>query len=259
MPAYFDNFTRADGALGSPWSTVRGTVSIQSNRAYGNPNDNAIAVVDAGTNGGDVQLSATCAYANTYEGGQALYFRVVDANNWWRFYVYRYYIFYGTGGYTCQNRLNNGAVGPVEQSPVDSSGPYTDAQGNPGYRYCDVNGYYTYYFDVVLEKSVNGTLSSARAQDVAQPLSLRVTALGNTISGYINGGTTPLVTTTDATFATATRHGLGYATSSYTSSNLGMGSFAMTPLNQAPNGGARNSAGTGSKAIYGNRSRAIIL
>lgn len=81
-----DSFNRVNGAMGStetgglPWQVITGTWSISSNRAYTSTgsSSNPIAVVDSG--GSDVDISLNISSG----GGDALYFRVVDATNWWR-------------------------------------------------------------------------------------------------------------------------------------------------------------------------------
>ena len=81
-----DDFNRTNGSLGTtptgglPWQVLSGTWSISSNKAYTSTSQysDPIAVVDTG--GSDVDISLNVASG----GGDALYFRVVDANNWWR-------------------------------------------------------------------------------------------------------------------------------------------------------------------------------
>lgn len=77
-----DNFNRGNGALGftsdglAQWQTLQGTIQISSNTATSS-NSSALAIVDLGASNVTASLSISWA-------GDALYFRVVDANNWWR-------------------------------------------------------------------------------------------------------------------------------------------------------------------------------
>ena len=61
---------------------------------------------------------------------------------------------------------------------------------------------------VYLEKSVNGTITAINSWTVANSTSLRVVAVGNSITVYRNG-TTQVGAATDATHSTATLHGCG--------------------------------------------------
>lgn len=85
-----DDFNRADGALGVtptnnlPWQVLSGAFAIASNKAVSSPTtaSSGIAVVDNFASNVDLSLSVSNG------GGDALYFRVADANNWLRAYVY---------------------------------------------------------------------------------------------------------------------------------------------------------------------------
>lgn len=86
IPSIFDNFNRADStSLGQTsdglalWVVLNGAFSISGNKAVPTTSGAAsgLAVVDTGAS--NIEISSTVG-----EGGDAIYFRVVDANNWWR-------------------------------------------------------------------------------------------------------------------------------------------------------------------------------
>lgn len=101
MRIYSDTFDRANGALGSvpngpAWEILSGTFAISGNLLTSStaPGSNPIACIDTGvrSNGkADIDVSAV----QQHNQGNALYFRVVDVNNWWRvrtrYYSYQYY------------------------------------------------------------------------------------------------------------------------------------------------------------------------
>lgn len=78
-----DTFNRANGSLGTsssghPWSVLRGTWSISSNKAASSDSGNtyALATVDIGAQ--NIVVSADIA-----DGGPGVAFWVTDANSWW--------------------------------------------------------------------------------------------------------------------------------------------------------------------------------
>lgn len=78
---------------GQPWVQLRGAAEIKSGRAYfPASNPGALWVVNTGLGGGDATVS--CRIVPHNGGGQALYFRVIDVNHWWRLskrkYTYSY-------------------------------------------------------------------------------------------------------------------------------------------------------------------------
>lgn len=82
-----DNFNRSNSSsLGftsdgkAQWSVLSGSFSISSNRATSS-GTSGVAVVDLGASNVSASLSLSW-------GGDALYFRVTDANNWWRVATY---------------------------------------------------------------------------------------------------------------------------------------------------------------------------
>lgn len=87
LDAITDNFNRSNSSsLGTTsdgnaqWSVLSGSFSISSNKAVGNQNS-GVAVVDLGASNVNASLALSW-------GGDALYFRVVDASNWWRVATY---------------------------------------------------------------------------------------------------------------------------------------------------------------------------
>jgi hypothetical protein len=83
-----DNFNRADGALGITsdgnglWEILSGNFAIASNRAVSVPSNATSGLAVVNNFSSDVTISL-----DVSSGGDALYFRVVDANNWWRVLV----------------------------------------------------------------------------------------------------------------------------------------------------------------------------
>lgn len=231
------NFTGADGALGSTdtgqtWTVLRGTVTRKGNRGFAtNTNPGPFAVADASLNGQDATIS--CTINGSGAGGQAIYFRVVDATNWWRLSHRVYTEYYYTGGYTCQNRLNTGEAGPYEPSSVDSSGPYTDSNGNPGYRSCYANtSSYTAY-QAKLEKCVAGTVTAVQTTNINAATSLKVVTNENSISGFTSNSATALMTVSDSTHNAATKHGFGYAETTQYGNSDGVDDFSVLLLRSA--------------------------
>lgn len=90
MPVIQDTFDRANtgtgGGLGitsdgqATWQIIKGSWEILSNKAHSPTvrSDNPIATIEAGVGQLDASLNVS------HLGGDCLYFRVVDANNWWR-------------------------------------------------------------------------------------------------------------------------------------------------------------------------------
>lgn len=82
-----DSFNRANQELtqaetGQPWVWHRGRGDVRNSRAV--VSGNGILTVNTGVGGGNVEASIDIIPNDG--GGQALYFRVVDVNRWWRFY-----------------------------------------------------------------------------------------------------------------------------------------------------------------------------
>jgi hypothetical protein len=243
----FDNFDRANGELiGSntsdgraQWQYVRGTSSqwdILSNRAHyaGADTDEPIAVVETRTSEIDVSLDVSST------GGDAIYFRVVDANNWIRIQNYGYrtsstscgscqnyfWSVSGTshqrdncagvgGGPNCKTYTNCGSSSGSCPNPslgacCDSSGCYQN--GGCGSYSCNCNTSYFANYRAELEKSVGGTVSTLQTW-AGSYTSLRAVASLNTVRVYT--GATDRGNFTINDHVSATRHGVGRATTEY--------------------------------------------
>lgn len=150
MTTVNDTFNRADGALGTepgglPWSVLAGAVTIASHQARATTNKTesgrSIAVLPLA---GDGVFTATLPAAAA--GGECLYFRVSDANNWWRLRVtatqtsYQY-----VANYTCTESFyasDGSGTPPTSQftSATDQSGSTT--QNLPSYWQCTESDYH---------------------------------------------------------------------------------------------------------------------
>jgi hypothetical protein len=80
LRAFTDLFVRANGALGSPWSLIRGSWTINNNTAYAATAASSYPI--ATVLGGSTNQTLT---ANV-GAGAGLSFWVTDANNWWGVY-----------------------------------------------------------------------------------------------------------------------------------------------------------------------------
>lgn len=91
MAQFTDSFS-GSGALGNTesgggsWQVVSGSWSRSGGYAYSStlPSSNPIAVIDTGSRDTDLSLSVSSG------GGDSVYFRVIDTNNWFRVRVRRY-------------------------------------------------------------------------------------------------------------------------------------------------------------------------
>lgn len=231
-----DDFNRPDGALGTattgqPWAVLRGTVTVVNQRAVaGTASPGAIAVVDTSYASADITLGASI--GSGY--GQALYFRVDDASNWYRLVYRRYTNSFFNGTYTCQNCLNSGPCGPLEQSSVDSSGSYTDASGQPGYRSCSPNYSSETVYAFQLQRSIGGSLTTLLQSSVNAGLTfMKVVARGRAVQTFssdaANASAVGSWTASDDVGRLATRHGLGYGETTNSSNTTGFDNFYATP------------------------------
>lgn len=268
MALYSDSFTRADTAAGSglgfvpsgpAWEIVNGSWQILSGRAYTSTSrtSNPIAVVSGGS--GDVDISANVSSS----GGDAIYFRVVDSNDWLRARVRRYqtsssYTTYtteyewvqhyfhaepldhDTGWYSNDAEHSMYKWGTYSTAPSfpsvqmdyhshNSQGSPSDGTPNasPGthshYIYktglwktgatrqvaTGTGTSYTNHYQIILEKSVNGTVTTLGTYTTSAPSSLRVRAVENNIKVYVSGNATVRIDVNDATHQNAAKHGIG--------------------------------------------------
>jgi hypothetical protein len=170
------------------------------------------------------------------QGGDAIYFRVVDNSNWWRL---RYYGNQGTGTQYCniyeyRNKCNLGGCDFGQSTAYSYScgscpnigsccgnsiyAPYSYCcAGSVG---CSATGTVcgsqacgTYNYDewrFYLEKCVAGTITTVQTSSTRTTAStaMRVVALGTSITGFRDAGV-QLFNATDATHQNATKHGIG--------------------------------------------------
>lgn len=266
MVTYSDTFS-GSGALGvtqvggQAWQVLSGSWSrsggfaVTSTAKASNP----LAVVNVNTGDADVSLNVS------QFGGDALYFRVQDASNWWRLLIDYYTTSSTSSGYwtptawTLQSTsCVNGYGGPNDsysgQLPNEPDQPstwvHTDARGT-----CDLGGtgqaegwekYYVYersetyvsgsttttpHYTVYLQKCVAGSVMTVQTYSTAAT-ALRVVAAGGSITPYLNGvSKTPV---TDSTLSTATRFGVGRG-SVNSGDTSAIDNFSITPANIPPN------------------------
>lgn len=157
---------------GQPWLQHRGTAEIKSGRAFfPASNPGAFATVDVGAGGGDCYV--TMNFVPNDGGGQSLYFRVVDANRYWRLYKRRY-----TYSYTYQSGMSEPVYGWVGTGqyyyyPADwtRTGTYPLNSSHPEY-----TSYRTVYYDydsrvnayLGREDYNNGTMITYQRRTVAE-------------------------------------------------------------------------------------------
>lgn len=103
MVAWSAEFPGNSGPLpptteGLPFVLLRGSAQVFGGHGYAQPGSpGPFAVVEGGHHAGDGVLVGTFAPAAGTEHGQALYFRVVDVNNYWRAGIYGYTYQYQSG------------------------------------------------------------------------------------------------------------------------------------------------------------------
>lgn len=245
-----DNFNRADGPLiGSTtsdgraeWQLINGTGSsweVYNNQARytGSASDNPIAVVDTRTP--DIDITLDCGW-----GTDAIYFRVVDANNWLRVQTYSWsstscstcynYNYNRTCNFTgagepdceefqgfCTSSSNCGSC-PSCSTTCCSTGSCTQGSTCGSYSCnCNTNYYYRSEFD----KMVGGTLTQIDNWS-GQHTDLRVIADGNSVRVYTETVDRGIYTVND--HLDAELHGIGRASSSRT--NTALDNFHATPI-----------------------------
>lgn len=240
MPTYSDTFAGANGSAlgvtevgGLAWESISGTWTRSNGRAVASEDRNAtpppIAVVDLGT--GQADLSAAVG-----SGGDALYARVVDVNNWIRararrwttsstYYVTEYqwaqeywYISQGpeTKFYEYQWSESNSGYGPSFRGNDGSSYPVNNPYLTGATRQSPRTSSSTNY-QVILEKCVAGTVTQLGSYSVA-PTVLRIRADGTSVQVYING--TSRISVTETVHQNATKHGIGKGPSENVSSAI---------------------------------------
>lgn len=268
MSILTDAFSRADTGAGAGlgtapsglvWSQISGSWQLISNRAY-TPTAaaaNPVATV-ASTANVDVSVSVSPT------GGDALYLRVEDANNWYRLRVenntrtvvtgqHQESYQTGTGQYTWTWNVYSETVygqwlrGPYSNT-FSSPWPGNDTYSN-GYP-CNVGSSYevmtTAYYTadttavitdhkVLFEKCVAGVVTLLATYVVTNPTtSLRAVAFGSDYKVFINGTASPVGVITDSALSTATKHGLGRGGVNTYNSGSALDNFSVTDIVAPP-------------------------
>lgn len=268
MPALLDTFT-GSGVLGKleqggfMWNPDSGTWSRSGGFAAtaSAPSTNPIATVDAKNPNVSINLNPF----NGYGGGDAIYFRVSDASNWWRLRI-RYYSStvqtgtYNTGMYdigayvqvvnnqpTAGTQFEGYAAGAyylayvpawpsgnqqdVDKISVNAAHYYSRWQAPYSAHY--EPSYTTYYYYVFyLDKCVAGTVTNVKASSSYSLFSapkMRVDASGSLITCYWYSNTTQQGTfnATDTFNQFATKHGVGKGGSDSSSYQSGIDNFTL--------------------------------
>lgn len=270
MVAYTDTFA-GSGALGVTeggglaWEAITGSWSRSGGYAAASTNGNAspppIAVVDLGV--GQVDLSA----AVSNGGGDALYFRVTDANNWFRARVrkwqtsstyyyteYRWYHFYEHGGGYHLGDTSGSPTGPGSVSFVyeiyntsPSSAPSFPLKLQQSHAH-EGGGSHSHDYDRGSGPFQNGTRQASSTSyntNYQVVLEKCVNGTVTTLGTYSSSATslrvradgtsivvyvngTSRISVTDATHQSATKHGIGRGPSEYQSSAID--NFSAEPL-----------------------------
>lgn len=255
---YVDNANRANTAAGAGFGTADG-LTWEHLSGQGNINNNLfnfstaaganpIAVVQFGSPNVDVKVDVAAA-----GGGDSIYFRVVDANNWWRvryrhyqvsqaYYStqYEYLCHYATYSKPTMNYNGThstyewgGCFGAYEDQYNSVQLAASSATGNSQQVYAGTST--ADFYHVFLEKCVGGVVTVVHDQTLnAQSVtSITAVAEGNFVRcGWKIGANWAYSSSyTDATHNTATKHGIGRGTSEITTSALD--NFSIQNLNPA--------------------------
>ena len=251
----FNEPDTAAGAITTPsgmptLEQVAGSWRILNGRAYTDtsPTSNPILAVTIGSGDFDMSLAVDSG------GGDCLYGRVLDAQNWIRLrlerdYGYSSYTYYTTEYEWAADYGGHGGVfpslhrstawGSYSNPPsfpssithghygADPDNWYSDTVDHTHYsggtyrtgntrRTAHSSGYSYSIYRIYLEKCVNGSVSVLDSTQVAQaPTSLRFRAIDGALSGFVNGDGSPVVTGTDTSNLTTGRQGLGRGPSTY--------------------------------------------
>lgn len=251
----FNEPDTAAGAITTPagmptLEQVAGSWRILGGRAHTDtsPTSNPILAITAGS--GDFDMSASV----SREGGDCLYGRVVDAQNWIRLRISREsgwssYTYYTTSyEWACDYGGHGGvfpglhratawgsAYSPPSFAPsithghygADPNNWYSDTVdhthfGSGAYltgntsRQAHTGGYSYSVYKMHLEKCVNGVVTELDVRTLgAAPTSIRFRAIDNVLQGFFNGLGAPTAYAVDGAFATTGRQGLGRGPSTY--------------------------------------------
>lgn len=176
MTTVSDSFQRANGPLGTApsglaWQVLAGTAAIAADKATATTDrtetGRTIAVLPVSADG-----VFTLTLPAAASGGECLYFRVADANNWWRLRVvaslssYQY-----VSGYTCQKTIYY-EPGSTEQSSFNSSTDQssdTTVSGTP-YWQCTTSNYHydpTYGYELDSQSSFESSSDLSNGNGVS--------------------------------------------------------------------------------------------
>jgi len=201
--AVADNFVRANGPLGVsssgfPWEVVRGSVTISGNKGLAqNTSPGPFAVMDLLFAGHDASVSIAFPAGGH---GQAIYFRVKDVQNHWRFFHHYY----------TQTFCSTDAAGVTT---------------------CETYG----YVDMILQKCTAGSYTQVGRVSGGVG-SMNITMRGDLIECRGGGAatlasatSTLFISVTDSYLAKETKHGFGYWESTQ-NGNAGIGAFDARPF-----------------------------
>lgn len=278
MTAYFYDFNGTDTADGTgipvpaghpAFTQVNGSWRRYQNRAYTSTARSEDPIIAVQIGSGDVDLSVSISNS----GGDCLYIRVTDSNNWIRLRLRKYQTSYQYYQTQYQWFLQHW------EASIDGNGSHTHSQykwgwdqfsspftsgeqqyshshsingsGSSYFHLHDDNeilnhyytgqtqqvGPYTGYTDnwrLYLEKSVSGTVTELGNAGVSSGItSIRLRAVGSSIKAYFNGLSGEVISVTDSTHSAVNWHGLGRGDSDYNGHALD--NFNIDGLNSAPN------------------------
>lgn len=249
-----DDFNRPNASTlgitsvgGVPWVPIIGTWGITSNRPTTSTAiaDNPHAIVQANTPDVDTSIDV-----NSSGGGDALYFRVVDASNWLRL---RYYGWQSSstscqtcyeytynrgcshnlvgecggvgGGPDCKDKSNCGSCPPLcPTTCCDATSCFKSTTTCDSYS-CNCTTTYYDNYRTYFDKMVAGTVSTITYWNGSTSRFRAVTS-ANTVRVFT--GTTDRGVFTVNDHVSATQHGFGRAASSYTGTALD--NFDLRPV-----------------------------
>lgn len=265
MAVFLDDFNRPDtteaqglGEIpgsGLFWESVSGAWRILNGRPVTSTSHSLspIVVVNTGSNDADIITDAG--------PGDAIYLRFLSVGNWLRARVRRYssssgYWEYqwrqdyqqadehGTTSYSHSLTAWSMSSTTAPSFPAYLDHQHTSDTGTQAHRHATSGSPYvstsryvstgTYtYWQVILEKSVGGTVTALGTANTSGVSRLRMRAVDSTVLVYVNGSTTPLLSVSSTDFPTATRHGDGRAPSEESATALD--NVTLDTLNTAPN------------------------
>lgn len=236
---FTDDFSGAGDLNGSPvgattasWQAIAGTWQRQNGLAVTSAAASTNPILATNLTIGDADLTLN-GYTG-FGGGDSLYFRVSDTNNWWRL---RQRVtqtsstvqtgWQGTGWVETGQYVTSGDLGTTYQDYVHNIPQLKIVYWSSGnttyetdYKQSVVPTYSTEYHSyhyLVLEKMVAGTLTQVDAWLVSGFNQLRIVAAGNSIQYFEPDGLTVHASVVDAFNAGASLHGLGLGgTDNYT-------------------------------------------